>query len=189
MRRGFKSWCENSAIQIRRELGLAAADPLDPFLLANHLGIPIWTPEQIPGLEEKHTNRLLREDPDSWSAVTVSAGTKDVIIINSAHSAARQASDAMHELSHIIIGHEPARVDFTEDGLLMLANYNRDQEEEAKWLSGCLLVPREALFAIRKQRMDLKTAAAEYGISQSMLQFRINVSGVDQQFRRARQAT
>jgi hypothetical protein len=59
----------------------------------------------------------------------------------------------MHETAHIIIGHDPARVDVTEDGLLILSSHNK-QQEEAKWLSGCLLLPREALLLIRRQRVE-----------------------------------
>jgi hypothetical protein len=44
----------------------------------------------------------------------------------------------MHELAHVIIGHEPARVDVTEGGSLILNTYNREQEDEADWLAGCL---------------------------------------------------
>lgn len=65
------------------------------------------------------------------------------------HRNGRLASDIMHELAHLIIGHEPARVDVTEDGLLILNTFSQKQEDEAKWLSGCLLLPRPALLAIR----------------------------------------
>lgn len=185
-KRGFKSWCENVAIQQRRELNLRSVDPLDSRLLAKHLGIQVWSAEQVPGLDPESLRTLLREDPDSWSAVTICVGSKDLIILNSSHSGGRPASDLTHELSHILFGHEPARVDVTEDGLLMLNMYDRKQEEEANWLAGCLLLPRDALMLIRRERMDLKIAAKRYGVSLEMLQYRMNVTGVDYQLGRAR---
>lgn len=185
-KRGFKSWCENVAIQQRRELNLRSVDPLDARLLAKHLGIQVWSAEQVPGLDPESLRTLLREDPDSWSAVTICVGSKDLIILNSSHSGGRPASDLTHELSHILFGHEPARVDVTEDGLLMLNMYDRKQEEEANWLAGCLLLPRDALMLIRRERMDLKIAAKRYGVSPEMLQYRMNVTGVDYQLGRAR---
>ena len=118
--RGFKSWCENVATQQRRELGLSPIDPLDPWRLAEHLGIEVHTPSEIPRLDPACLKILLNDDADSWSAVTVSAGTKDVIILNSSHRGGRPASDLMHELAHILLGHEPARIDVTVDGALML---------------------------------------------------------------------
>ncbi len=44
----------------------------------------------------------------------------------------RRASDITHEIAHVIIGHEPARVDVTEDGLLMLHCYDKVMS----WSSG-----------------------------------------------------
>jgi Zn-dependent peptidase ImmA (M78 family) len=92
----------------------------------------------------------------------------------------------MHELAHVIIGHEPARVDVTEDGSLILDTYNRDQEDEANWLAGCLLLPRDALLLIKREALELREAAKQYGVSVAMLQYRFNVSGVEQQLKRTR---
>jgi len=184
--RGFKSWCENVALQFRKEVGLQASDPLDARLLAKHLDVEVWTPEQVPGLDQKYCGVLLKQDPSSWSAVTICVGAKDLIVINSSHSKARQGSDLMHELSHILIGHEPARMDVAEGGMLMLNSYNRDQEEEANWLAGCLLLPRDALVLIRRQGIGLAEAIRKYGVSQQMLTWRLNVTGVDKQLERTR---
>lgn len=183
--RGFKSWCENVAVLQRKALGLAPSAPLDAYLFARHLGIEVLNVEQVPGLDEQFLRVLLREDPDSWSAITLSVGPRDLVILNSAHSGGRPASDLMHELAHVVIGHEPARIDVTEDRLLLLNTYDRQQEDEANWLAGCLLLPREALFEIRRRRLTERTAAHEYGVSAAMLRYRFNVSGVDFQLKRA----
>jgi Zn-dependent peptidase ImmA (M78 family) len=176
--RGFKSWCEKVALQQRCELKLTPSDPLDAYALAKHLEVLIWRAGEIPGLEAEALLTLTRDDPDSWSAVTICTSTKDLIILNPTHSPARQASDITHELAHIIIGHEPARVDVTEDGLLILNTYNKQQEDEAKWLSSCLLLPRPALLVIRARRLDLELAAQRYGVSLQMLTYRMNVLGL-----------
>ena len=96
------------------------------------------------------------------------------------------ASDLVHEIAHILLGHKPARIDLTEEGSLMLSTYSRQQEDEANWLAGCLLLPREAIVLIRRQGMDPAVAARKYGTSMDMLRYRINVTGVDHQL--ARQA-
>lgn len=184
--RGFKSWCETVAIQQRRELKLRSIDPIDPLLLAKHIGVKVWNAEDVPGLEPQYLKTLLIEDPDSWSAITLYILSTDLIILNSVHSPARRSSDLVHELSHILIGHEPSRVDISEDGLLMLNTYNKNQEDEANWLAGCLLLPRDALILIRQQGMDLKIAAKQYGVSQQMLRYRINVTGIEHQVKRLR---
>lgn len=184
--RGFKTWCETAAVQQRRVLGLKPIDPLDPRVLARHLGIVVWSPRDIPGITSDTLRTLLHDDPDSWSAVTLRVGTQHLILLNSAHSGGRPASDLAHELSHLLLGHVPARVDVTQDGLLMLNTFDRDQEEEAAWLAGCLLLPRQALMFIRRQRLNLRDAAARYGVSQDMLTYRLRITGVDTQFSRAR---
>lgn len=173
----FKAWCENVSLHQRKDLRLKPSDPLDPKLLARHIGTEVWTPERVPNLERESLITLLSEDPKSWSAVTLHVGTKHLIIINSTHSAPRRASNLMHELAHLLIGHKPARIDVSEDGLLMLNTYSKRQEDEAHWLAGCLLLPREALRAISKEMSDLKTAARRYGVSPAMLRYRMNVTG------------
>ena len=157
---------------------------MDPYELATKMGIVVRMVEEVPGLSPDCIHVLLREDADSWSAVTLASDGKHVIILNSSHAPTRLASDLVHEIAHILIGHKPARVDLTEDGSLMLSTYSRQQEDEANWLAGCLLLPRDALVIIRRQRLDLPTAAKKYGTSMDMLKYRINVSGVDYQFKR-----
>ena len=184
--RGFKTWCETISLQHRRTLKLQPIDPLDPLVVAKSLGVHTHSVEEIPGLDPSAVQTLLRDDPDSWSAVTITNGRRSVIIFNSAHRGGRPASDLMHEIAHIIIGHTPARVDVTEDGSLILNTYNRDQEDEANWLAGCLLLPREALLWIKRQGLESREAAKQYGVSVAMLQYRLNVSGVEQQLQRTR---
>lgn len=182
--RGFKTSCENLAAQQRRNLNLGPADPLDPRALARHMGIAVHKVEEVPGLSPDCVQTLLYEDADSWSAVTISSDGKNVVILNSSHAQTRLASDLVHEIAHILIGHKASRIDLTEDGSLMLSTYSKQQEDEANWLAGCLLLPRDALVLIRRQRVDLSAAAKKYGTSMDMLKYRINVTGVDYQFQR-----
>jgi hypothetical protein len=67
-----------------------------------------------------------------------------------------------------------------------LSSYNRAQEEEANWLSGALLLPRDALFNIRKKQLMDESACRLYGCSQDMLTFRFRVTAVDLQLKRSR---
>ena len=144
-RRGFKTWCENAATGFRRDLHMSADSPLDPRVLAEHLKILVWTPDDVArlgNLAPAHRDQLLIRDVSSWSAVTLILPTQKIVIVNSGHAPVRQNSDLMHELAHLILEHEPARVDMTPARLMILDTYNKVQEEEADWLSGALLVPR-----------------------------------------------
>jgi len=184
-KRGFKAWCERTAVDKRTEAGLRPSDPLDPEKLAQHLGILIWTPADVPGLSSQALQVLLRDDSDSWSAVTLRLAAKDLIIVNSAHSTARQNSDLMHELAHVLLAHTPTRIDVTEDQQLLLRTHDGGQEEEASWFAGCLLLPRPALLAIMKLGGVNHDAARKYGVSLDMLTYRMRVAGVDIQARRS----
>jgi Zn-dependent peptidase ImmA (M78 family) len=181
--RGFKSWCETISVQHRRALRLTPVDRLDAVALAASLKIEVRSVDEVPGLDA-HTVAALAAEDGSWSAITLTNGVKTVVILNSGRSQGRSASDLMHELAHIIIGHIPGRIDITEDGALILNTYERQQEDEANWLAGSLLLPRDALLWIRRQRWDDETAARHYGVSVAMLQYRFNVTGVDYQLRR-----
>lgn len=183
--RGFKTWCENYSTNKRIELGLPASGPLETLALAKDLGVRIWKPKDVPGLCQSSLDILLRNDgvtQSCWSAVTLVVGAKVLVILNSSHSLARQASDLTHELAHRIRGHEAQEVDVTKDGLMLLKSYAKEHEDEADWLSGCLLLPRAALVEIRKSGLNDADAATRYGVSQKMLAYRMSMTGMNIQF-------
>lgn len=187
MKRGFKSWCEKVAEHVRKDLDLQPGAPLDPWVLARHSDIRVWAADEIPNLDQKVLRTVLVEDKNSWSAATLNVGSTDLVILNSSHSRARQTSSLMHEIAHLLLGHNPARVDVSEDGFLLLQSYNKEQEEEADWLGGTLLLPRIALVWIRGQDMDLAQAATLYGASRDLLRWRLDKTGVNLQFHRRAQ--
>ncbi len=183
--RGFKSRCERLAIDKRTEMGLRPYDPLSPFELAALMGIKVWYPNDVPGMDEITLKTLLRNDGQTtgcWSAVTVVAGKSILIILNSSHSKGRQSSDLMHEISHRVLDHATQEADISPGGIMLLKDYDKKQENEADWLSGCLLLPREALTRI--QNLAESDAAIMYGVSLTMLRYRMNITGVRRQFRK-----
>lgn len=67
---------------------------------------------------------------------------------------------------------------------IALRTHNREQEDEANWLAGCILLPRDALLQIRRLGLTDAQVCTEYGVSLAMFRFRINATGVDVQVRR-----
>jgi len=57
-----------------------------------------------------------------------------------------------------------------------LKRYDKLQEE-AGWLSGCLLLPREVLISFKKRNLDLTDAPSLFGVSQRMLTYRLCYDG------------
>lgn len=183
--RGFKAWCEKYSAEKRKELGLNPADPLNPRALAKNLGIKVITPDDVPNLSSQSLGILLRNDGKTsscWSAVTIVAGEKTAVVLNSSHTPGRQASDLAHELAHRIRGHGTHSMEISVAGIMLISEYGKAQEEEADWLAGCLLLPREALVRIKARKTDFSEAAKIFGVSTRMLTYRMSMSGVERQF-------
>ena len=187
--RGFKSRCESISLGLRDDLGLPRTAPLPPDRLAEHLAIPIVSLEDVPGVEEDDAHQLLVVDPDSWSAITVSVAGREAIIINPRHRGGRPAVDIAHEVAHLLLGHEPSLMSFVGDQDLAIRGYDRAAEEEADWLAGAILLPREALVHIARSRMDLASVLQTYCVSEALYTYRVNITGVNVQFRRGRSRT
>ena len=87
----------------------------------------------------------------------------------------------MHEWAHIELRHRPNRADRSVGGLLLLSDYPAEIEEEADWLAGCILAPREGLLALCAKGMSVIEVAQHFGISQQMAKWRIGKTGVMRQ--------
>jgi len=116
-----------------------------------------------------------------WSGFTLRRGTRNLIVANSAQSERRQNSVIMHELAHIILGHELPSGMISGSGHFVPSTYNQDQEDEAAWLGGTLLLPRPALLWMRRRRMLDEDAATHFGVSPELLKWRIRMTGIDYQ--------
>ena len=183
--RGFKTRCEEMSRSLRAEIGLVATAPLRPDRLASYLDVAVWSVAEL-GLDESDLNQLIHEDPDAWSAITVSASGREAIVVNPKHRGGRYSSDVMHELAHLLLGHQPSTMFFAANGDVALRGYDGSAEEEANWLAAALLLPREALVWARTRRTSSQEICELYGVSKQMLSFRTSVTGIDRQFRRRR---
>lgn len=185
--RGFKSWAERTSLTLRQEIGLAIEGRLDPSQLAGFLEVDVRTPYDVPGLPKHVLDQLLHCDPWGWSAVSLLLPNgRSLVIYNPRKSKGRQASDITHELAHFILDHQPATIILSHEGSIAMRTFDRKQEEEANWLAWCLLLPRDAL--LRAKRAGLRTAqiAARYGVTEALVTYRLNMSGVDTQLKARR---
>lgn len=185
MRRGFKALAERNALAARQVLGLTADAPIDPWAYASHLGVIVLEFAELD-VSPEVANQLTVIDAESWSAMTIQENGGFAIIINPAHAATRQRADLMHELAHIELKHAPSRVEVSKTGVLLLSDYSDDQEQEADWHAGALLVPRESLVAMRARHSTVTEIANYYGVSESLCEWRLRMTGVDVQLARAR---
>lgn len=182
-RRGFKSQCERRAVEVRKDLGLSKIAPLKAIDLAKHFGITVWSTEKITNLSPEDQKNLTLNDNDSWSALTMRMGIHNLIIYKAGQSEYRTNSVVMHELSHIILGHELADAYISGDGTFAPGNFAQEQEEEANWLGGTLLLPRPLLVHIRQNNLPEQEVLEKYGVSRDMYTWRIRMTGVDYQLK------
>lgn len=178
LRRGFKTDAERISLELRGELGLTAHDRLDCLFLAAHLEVPIMKLGDLVscGAATKSVT-ILAARSARFSALTVAEGSRKLIVYNQRHPPGRQANSLAHELSHIILDHPqvPAL------GAGGCRYWNSQHEEEADWLAGALLVPREG--AVRwLYKGGSSTGGAEFfGVSLALFEWRINHSGAFRQ--------
>jgi Zn-dependent peptidase ImmA (M78 family) len=103
---------------------------------------------------------------------------------NDAHSQGRQASDIAHELAHALLEHPPgSAIDPTGCRV-----WNQDLEEEASWLAAALLISEESALAVAWAGKPIKVAAQEYGVTEQLMKFRLNVTAARERVNRARRS-
>lgn len=181
LRRGFKTEANSIAREIRRELKLHPVAPLDAWALAEHLDIPVLTLSSMSDAAPFAAAHFSNAGSSEFSAVTVFRGTRRVIIHNDSHSKGRQSSNLAHELSHGLLLHPPTPA-MNDCGC---RDWNQDLEDEAEWLSGALLISEEAALHIARHGLSCEEAAAVYGVSERMVQWRLNVTGARRRVERA----
>jgi Zn-dependent peptidase ImmA (M78 family) len=180
--RGFAAKAERKAESLRQELGLQPHDPLCAFRLCEHLNINVVVAEQMEGITPGIQQELCNPSGKYWSALTMpyhpSQKLSHLIIHNGAHSAARQQSNVMHEVAHILCGHKLSAYDLGNG----LPDYMRDcsaeQELEADCLGWTMLLPRPALLMALISGWDHAAIMQHYNASAEMVQLRINKTGV-----------
>jgi hypothetical protein len=183
LRRGFKAEAERIAQSVRTELGLKPSQSLDCLALANHLGIGVITLCELRryGAKEASIRRLISSDA-GFSATTICAGTRRLIVYNPRHAPGRRANSLAHELAHVLLEHEPKPA----LGLGGCRHWDERDETEADWLAAALLVPREGALRWIACGGDLEGGAEHFGVSVDLFRWRVNHTGVRRQLAYAR---
>jgi Zn-dependent peptidase ImmA (M78 family) len=145
------------------------------------MGVTIWSADAINGVPADDLAQLVTDGADEWSGFTIRGGAKHLIVVNPSQSIRRKNSVIMHELAHIMLGHDLADATVASTGELLPSTYDANQEDEAAWLGATLLLPRPALLWMRYRRLADEEAADHFGVSRHLLQWRIRMTGVDYQ--------
>lgn len=174
MQHGFKTYANSLALDARRSVGLTQLQPLDCGLVADELGIECIEFSQLEGAVSRESwEHLVIGDSGVFSALTVFDGTIRTVVVNNFHHPNRQRSSLAHEIAHALLLHPPLPVHTVHEN----GHRNSEQEQEAAFLAGALLVPEEACLAIVRRELRPLAAASEFGVSEDLMVYRLRVSG------------
>lgn len=174
MRRGFKAEAERQAEKVRAEMGKRPSDPLDAIHLAKHVNATIRSADELTSLAKLET--LEEIQPGAFSACTFTIGDRYVIVYNPLALVGRTQSDVAHEVSHIMLKHDMKSLETI--GGVTFFTCDAEEEQEANWLAGCLLLPRRLLYIAARRGMRGPEIALAYNVSEQMASFRLRTTGV-----------
>ncbi len=175
LRRGFKSEAERIVQGIRADLRLSGDDRVPLDRLADFLGVEIVAGDEL--VPRSQFVALEQLQADCFSACTFRPSpSRTVIVVNPLSPSTRRESDIAHEMAHVLLNHDLSRIE--KLGGITFLSCDPVQEEEARWLSGSLLLPRDLLVSEVRRDLDAENIAAKHGVSVSMAQYRLNVTGV-----------
>lgn len=182
MRRGFKTEAERLADRTRAQLGLLPSQRMSIRDLAAHLSIEVHSATDL--VDPAELAELNELQPGAFSAATFHlGGDRTVIVYNPDNDRGRTNSDIAHEIAHVLLCHEVRELQQISGHTFFTCN--PEQEDEANWLAGCLLLPRALLLREAYSGSDPAAIADTYDVSIPMARFRLNASGVLLQVRRA----
>ena len=174
-----KAW-EPLAYELRR-LGRACEfDTLDPWALANELGLTVTSNRSvISSLPDGHGLHLLGAGGRMWSGgvfpVPLPDGTL-LCILNPLQSKLRHKSTLMEEVSHVHLDHEASRVHYEADGV-SFRNYNEAQEEEAFGVGAAALLPFGSFFKAVNSGKSIIQIAAAFKVTKQLVEYRVKITG------------
>lgn len=143
--------------------------------LAADLDVVLIPADNLVSRDQLEVLQRLQDDAFSAATFRLSDGRR-VVVYNPLHSPGRTRSNQAHELAHIILNHSLRTIE--QVGGQTFLTCDIEQEEEADWLAGCLLLPRELLFREAKKGRSFADIARIHETSESMAKFRLNASGV-----------
>lgn len=195
MRRGFKAEAERHATYLRNAVGASEQETIRLPALARHLKVAVLSAERVLGGLDL-LMALDQEQRGAWSAATLTVHGRTVVVYNpitidgevldpgQAQCDGRTRSNVAHEFAHLVLRHELRQIQRIGEHTFFACDH--EQEEEANWLAGALLLPRALLLtAARRGDTDDEIAKAN-AVTPVMARFRLNATGARMQAARGR---
>jgi Zn-dependent peptidase ImmA (M78 family) len=146
---------ERAALRLRGQLNADQFDSIDPFVLAQEMGIKI-----------RYDNTF---DPQEWSGGgKVMPNGKLFVMLNSNATPERLNVTLLEEIAHFVCGHVPTAI-----GPEGLGDYDEAQEREAKFIAAAALLPSVVVGQALWRNLDSSAVAAQYGASVQLFEMRV----------------
>jgi hypothetical protein len=168
--RAVRGKCEQIALEARFAVKHSAMDPLDPHVLAKHLGIETLSLEAFRKAHPEAVEQLVEVNPSAFSGALVPFGERQVIVFNPAHSPQRHRHTICHELAHVLLQHRP-EPPFDRH---LQRRFNSINEAEADYLAEALLAPLIAVApTVERFGNDIGRTAGHFGVSRQLIRTRL----------------
>lgn len=197
MRRGFKAEAERHAASLRTAIGCSDRESPDLAKIAVYLRVAILPADQLLDGGVEDLLSLHQTQAGAFSAATLSPPGKRCIVVYNpvdfdgryltpveARQDGRTRSNVAHEFSHLILGHEVRQVQKIAEHYFFTCN--PEQEKEATWLAGAVLLPRPLLVEAARRDLSDDQIAIMHNVTVEMTRFRMNATGARMQVARAR---
>jgi hypothetical protein len=186
-------------LEVRGGLGVPCTEPCAASLVAASLGYPVMTVGALARLvrdgtlagfsrDERRAGALdhLDSSGSGFHAVVLDMDGHRLILHNGSNSPARQESDVMHELAHVLLGHDACYMD--PRAPFLLPSRDLGMERQAEWLGAALQIPASGLLNLARRGWGPDAVAAHYGASAQLAQWRWGALGIAARVARERRA-
>lgn len=189
VRRQVRTTAERESQRMRETLGLHFTERLNPFLLAERLGLMVLTPTTIPGLAQWVIDHLLERRPTAWSAASCLINDRVVVLLNPTHGPRRVNASLMEEIAHVWLGHAPSRISLEPSIGGAVRTCSDVTEQEAFATGAAALLPYEGLRKFVLSSSTVQTIADHFEVSVELTEYRLKVTRLWRMFAHMQERT
>lgn len=154
---------ERTAMQIRERAGVDSLAPLDPFIFAEAVGIVIKYDYDF--------------DSKDWSGGGIVVNGQLHVLLNGNSTKERLNATLLEEIAHHTCRHKPTLI-----GPEGLGEYDKTQEQEAKFVAAAVLLPMKAVGMAIWRSEDPTEVAHNYGASLQLFEMRVKTLGLWEEY-------
>lgn len=174
-----REW-EPIGLELRGLLSLQIRDRLDPWKLAERIGLMVFDGQAaLTRIGEEERSHLLGPGQSCWSGGVFPTPLPDgryLCILNPNHSHRRNKITLMEEVVHTHRKHRPSGLAFADDGV-KVRHYDKKQEEEAYGVGAAALLPWRPFFLGVNRGRTIDELAEDYDVTPDLVKYRINITG------------